>query len=416
MESGRDAISTPTDLLAGHETRGVRRRVGAGVTSITTIGDPHEVAVFTGDAAEVSAAPGGGGGFIQELNSGSRHSARHRIATRCGRGLDVAATGVFLLQPTLVVLLSGMEILGGLLGGLTKAATVLGVMLLVYRILIFRRWRDEHAQVPRFIICFLVMVLELSIENCVVWLVSAWDQRKYDNIPGLQDNVAIGVNALSAISPMARWLVTRRAANILHFLGAQLALAFSVLWDQVPYSGFGIMARVVLTVAASRVLRMACFMATVLPNPRPGCYRRRFPPVPPGLWDTIKLGYTTIRGFGGCNDLIFSGHGAFWVLAPLAFRTYYPGHRLSTWVLWLALVHACVKDVVDEQHYSVDMLLAIVVTWAVWDWLAWVYPAGESVLLRRPVGSPPDRLNPGVVGLILVCLAIAGVIVIGGKA
>ncbi|GIL63460.1 hypothetical protein Vafri_17498 [Volvox africanus] len=198
-----------------------------------------------------------------------------------------------------------MEILGGLLGGLTKAATVLGVMLLVYRILIFRRWRDEHAQVPRFIICFLVMVLELSIENCVVWLVSAWDQRKYDNIPGLQDNVAIGVNALSAISPMARWLVTRRAANILHFLGAQLALAFSVLWDQVPYSGFGIMARVVLTVAASRVLRMACFMATVLPNPRPGCYRRRFPPVPPGLWDTIKLGYTTIRGFGGCNDLIF---------------------------------------------------------------------------------------------------------------
>ncbi|GIL95001.1 hypothetical protein Vretimale_1112 [Volvox reticuliferus] len=113
------------------------------------------------------------------------------------------------------------------------------------------------------------------------------------------------------------------------------------------------MARVVLTVAASRVLRMACFMATVLPNPRPGCYRRRFPPVPPGLWDTIKLGYTTIRGFGGCNDLIFSGHGAFWVLAPLAFRTYYPGHRLSTWVLWLALAHACVKDVVDEQHYSV---------------------------------------------------------------
>lgn len=49
----------------------------------------------------------------------------------------------------------------------------------------------------------------------------------------------------------------------------------------------------------------ACFMCTVLPNPRPGCYQRRFPPVPQGLWATIKAGYTTIRGFGGCNDLIF---------------------------------------------------------------------------------------------------------------
>ncbi len=65
------------------------------------------------------------------------------------------------------------------------------------------------------------------------------------------------------------------------------------------------MSRVVLTVCCSRVLRMACFMCTVLPNPRPGCYRRRFPPVPAGLWDTIRAGYTAIRGFGGCNDLIF---------------------------------------------------------------------------------------------------------------
>jgi hypothetical protein len=33
------------------------------------------------------------------------------------------------------------------------------------------------------------------------------------------------------------------------------------------------------------------------------------------------------RGFGGCNDLIISGHGAFWTLAPLAFQTYYPQYR-----------------------------------------------------------------------------------------
>jgi hypothetical protein len=62
------------------------------------------------------------------------------------------------------------------------------------------------------------------------------------------------------------------------------------------------------------------------------------------------------------------------------------------------------------------MLLAVVVTWAMWDWLAWVYPADEAVLPRRPPGSPRDPLNPGVVGLIMACLIVAGIIVIGGKA
>ncbi len=62
-----------------------------------------------------------------------------------------------------------------------------------------------------------------------------------------------------------------------------------------------------------------------------------------------------------------------------------------------------------------DMLLAVVVTWAVWDWLEWVYPP-EAPVSVRPKGSPPDKLNVFVVGLIVACLGVAGVIVIGGKA
>eukprot|EP00201_Polytomella_parva_P024328 CAMPEP_0175048062 /NCGR_PEP_ID=MMETSP0052_2-20121109/5959_1 /TAXON_ID=51329 ORGANISM="Polytomella parva, Strain SAG 63-3" /NCGR_SAMPLE_ID=MMETSP0052_2 /ASSEMBLY_ACC=CAM_ASM_000194 /LENGTH=350 /DNA_ID=CAMNT_0016312041 /DNA_START=395 /DNA_END=1447 /DNA_ORIENTATION=- len=110
-----------------------------------------------------------------------------------------------------------------------------------------------------------------------------------------------------------------------------IVLAFSVLWKQMPYSGFGSMSRVLLTVAASRVLRVACFMGTVLPSTWPGCYTRRFPSVVPvGWWPLIKAGYTELRGFGGCNDLIFSGHGAFWVLTPLMFGTYYRGGGCSS--------------------------------------------------------------------------------------
>lgn len=82
----------------------------------------------------------------------------------------------------------------------------------------------------------------------------------------------------------------------MHFLLALLALAFSPLWEQVPFSGFGLMARVLATIAFSRLLRVACFMSTVLPNPQTGCYTRRFPPVPDNTWDLIKAGYTTIRG------------------------------------------------------------------------------------------------------------------------
>ncbi|EFJ40148.1 hypothetical protein VOLCADRAFT_121755 [Volvox carteri f. nagariensis] len=396
VDGGRQVVITPADLIAINDGRGVRRRL-AGGTAVVFATDPGGADFSIGNASS-NGGGGEGNGCGPGSRKGSKHySLRQRVAARCGNGLDVAATAIFLLQPALAMLLPGMRGLGAVPGSPMKAAAILGALLLARRILIFRRWRDEHMHVPRFILCFVVMVLELSVENGVVWLVSAWDQRKYDNVPGLQDNVAISVRALSALSPAVRWLAAARAANILHFLAALLMLAFSVLWNQVPYSGFGIMSRVVLTVAASRVLRMACFLSTVLPNPRPGCYRRRFPPVPEGLWDTIKLGYTTIRGFGGCNDLIFSGHGAFWVLAPLAFRTYYPGRRVCVWVLWLALAQACVKDVVDEQHYSVDMLLAVVVTWAVWDWLAWVYPAEESVLPHRPAGAPADKINPAVV-------------------
>ena len=141
--------------------------------------------------------------------------------------------------------------------------------------------------------------------TCAHRLVSWGDKRKYEDVPGLQDNVLLLLQWASQRSGLFMSLAYGRWANILHFLSAMLALAFSPLWEQVPYSGFGMFSRVLASIAVSRVIRVACFMATVLPNPVPGCYRRRFPPPPEGLWATIRAGYTTIRGFGGCNDLIF---------------------------------------------------------------------------------------------------------------
>ncbi|GFR39788.1 hypothetical protein Agub_g273 [Astrephomene gubernaculifera] len=386
--------------MAAIDIRGVRRRLG-NVTGGLSSNDPP---------------PNG----TLELDASDRQKTRdHRAAAcaRCGSGLDVATFAIFLAQPLLRALLGPLGVGTGLADTVLKAVAVLVALAQGWRVLTFRRWRDEHAHVGRFLACFCAMLAELAVENCVVWLVSAWDDRKYDMVPGLQDNVARVVRLAARHNSWVHAVASARWADIKHFLLALLALAFSGTWDQVPYSGFGLMSRVVLTHCVSRLLRMACFLSTVLPNPRPGCYRRRFPPPPDGLWETIKAGYTTIRGFGGCNDLIFSGHCVFWCLVPLAFRTYHPGGwRPGTWLLWAALLHTCVRDVLDEQHYSVDMLLAVVVTWAVWDWVEWVYPPDRQLLPRRPAGTPADRLNPGVVGLILAALALAGVIVIGGKA
>ena len=91
------------------------------------------------------------------------------------------------------------------------------------------------------------------------------------------------------------------------------------------------------------------------------------------------------------------------------------GHLVVA-LLWLALAHASVHDVVQRQHYSVDMVLGVVVTWAVWTWLEGVYPPAASQLAPRLHGSQADRPNAFVLALIGVALLAAEVIVIGGKA
>lgn len=95
------------------------------------------------------------------------------------------------------------------------------------------------------------------------------------------------------------------------------------------------------------------------------------------------------------------------MLAPLVLQTYYAS-RSSTALLWVALFQASIRDVIDRQHYSVDMFLAVVVTWGVWNALEWVYPETQP-LPQRPQGAVADKPHPlllGGVGLGLACAAI----------
>ena len=76
---------------------------------------------------------------------------------------------------------------------------------------------------------------------------------------------------------------------------------------QVPYSGFGMATRSIWCIIISRAIRTVAFMLTVLPSQRPGCYGRRFPPVPDTWREFLAIGFGRLRASGGCNDLIISG-------------------------------------------------------------------------------------------------------------
>ena len=101
------------------------------------------------------------------------------------------------------------------------------------------------------------------------------------------------------------------------------------------------MTRVAACIGISRIIRSIAFLLTILPSPRPGCYIRRFPAVPDSWSQYLRIGFGQLRGSGGCNDLVISGHCIIYVMAPLAFQTYYPGWTAA--LLWLAVIRSCIR-------------------------------------------------------------------------
>jgi MFS superfamily sulfate permease-like transporter len=112
---------------------------------------------------------------------------------------------------------------------------------------------------------------------------------------------------------------------------------------------------------------------------------------------------------------VVSGHGVVYAAVPLALSTYYPlpaargGPSLAA---WLAVAKLCIQETVDKTHYSVDMLLAVVLTALVWRWREPLYPPAAT-WAPRPSGTPPDPLPARLVALVLATLAVVFVGVAG---
>ena len=230
---------------------------------------------------------------------------------------------------------------------------------------------------------------------------------------------------------------------------------------QVPYSGFGIAARALAMHALVRVVRTASFLAVVMPNARsPKCYERKFAPPPDGMWDYMVAGFKSLRGSGGCNDLILrfsspalpleqkatlwahtasggllcrsasaldqleiaahqcpfaqnlstakmsrcacSGHGCTWMMTVMTFWTFYP-HGPMKYVFIAAYIQSSIRTAMEGWHYSVDFVLPAALCWYMYRDLAWVYPVGAAVPARR-AGAPADPVSRQALVIVLVAV------------
>ena len=78
----------------------------------------------------------------------------------------------------------------------------------------------------------------------------------------------------------------------------------------------------------------------------------------------------------------------------------------------------CVQAPMTQQHYAVDMFLAVVVTGLVWLQLHFLCPA-NTVLPQRHPADPPDKRGPLqwlFIGMIFVVLLSLFIIIVGGGA
>jgi hypothetical protein len=109
------------------------------------------------------------------------------------------------------------------------------------------------------------------------------------------------------------------------------------------------------------ITRSVCFNLTTLPqcgknNNTTKVYRS--PAV--ALWNYLSL---QDRDLGYNNDLLFSGHAAFFLINIYYVLQYYHNYWLYCGGIIILNSWACIVAVLSGRHYSIDIYVAIPFTW-----------------------------------------------------
>jgi len=218
------------------------------------------------------------------------------------------------------------------------------------------------------LLSFLLLVAIMLTENFMVWVVSATFEAGHTARtapPPLQDNVKAIIQHLTSRLTKFEVISFRRLWNVQGALVACLGASFVLaefLEKRQLYS-FG--RRGVLTLAMARTIRTVSFMATVLPSQNRSCFGQHFPFPPPSDWkEWILVGLTPFK-YGGCNDLIISGHAT--VTSTFAcMASSISGDPVFCIALWTMVVLDYIVEIYEGFHYSVDMWFGMVVTCLLW--------------------------------------------------
>lgn len=240
----------------------------------------------------------------------------------------------------------------------------------IFTVLLTRSRQDAHPVPLKSFFYFVknafYMIIFLLSENCFVYTISYFDENKYRYI-SLQDNLQ---RILRFLMPWWGYLLDRirlvvtipeadKAFTILMFC---LVLQLFRRWKFSRVNVFVWAGLYCKTTLILRIIRTIGFLSVVMPSPRKYCYEERYFE-PHGL---IQFASEMIKfRFGGCNDLLFSGHTLFFWTSVMALQEA-DLNGFTPRFLKIVVPPALMNMAIERHHYSIDILMGVSAAYAVW--------------------------------------------------
>eukprot|EP00033_Pygsuia_biforma_P002510 GCRY01002780.1.p1 GENE.GCRY01002780.1~~GCRY01002780.1.p1 ORF type:complete len:408 (-),score=10.46 GCRY01002780.1:493-1716(-) len=201
------------------------------------------------------------------------------------------------------------------------------------------------------IACLLVQYIHNIFTNVVYYL--------HQQRPVLKD---LGFEAIPHINPQYSW-ISEVLFSLLFTTGIFTAIV--PLIRPCKYTSVDALSRGCLTMALATLLRICCFMGTILPSPNYHC-RPGSPTYDPPktAWEM----FSRIDATTGCGDLIFSSHLLLSTVFTLSINKYCPSvkARILGWVL---LPMMAIMVISARKHYTVDIVVALYTVPLLWFFL-----------------------------------------------
>ncbi|KAG0197385.1 hypothetical protein BGX28_009115 [Mortierella sp. GBA30] len=136
-----------------------------------------------------------------------------------------------------------------------------------------------------------------------------------------------------------------------------------------------VLRRILWVIGSLSVFRALTLSVTTLPTPKEECR----PSLKTGFWDMFIVALQMIPGtVEACTDDIFSGHTVFMVSCAIQWRLYCK----NKWITYLSYLYISIGlyfVVATRLHYTVDVILAIFITYAAWS----IYMAMVDVVMEQ---------------------------------